>query len=207
MPLGFANVRSKKPFCPLVVAIGVEPETVVFEDVKAVARVRQDQHPRQGRLRRHRCSCVGIHVPLRSWTQAPISRPRARRARHRVPAPVRIYPRHRRGAPQAAQVRGLSRHVAHPRRRRRNPSSNRCPRRAPPSTPPPPMFPDDKGLSVQATATNRHREEIIALGYKAYRLGMKRIQTEVGNLLQGIKLSRRRGGGPRDCRVGWTVAR
>ena len=37
MPLGFANVGSKKPFCPLVVAIGVEPETVAFEDAKAVA--------------------------------------------------------------------------------------------------------------------------------------------------------------------------
>jgi hypothetical protein len=37
MPLGFANVGSKKPFCPLVVAIGVEPETVAFEDAKSVA--------------------------------------------------------------------------------------------------------------------------------------------------------------------------
>jgi len=37
MPLGFANEGEEKPFCPLVVAIGVEPEKVAFEDAKAVA--------------------------------------------------------------------------------------------------------------------------------------------------------------------------
>ena len=37
MPLGFANVRVEKPFCPLVVVIGVEPKKVAFKDAKAVA--------------------------------------------------------------------------------------------------------------------------------------------------------------------------
>ncbi|KAJ6619251.1 hypothetical protein B0H10DRAFT_2163979 [Mycena sp. CBHHK59/15] len=37
MPLGFTNEGEEKPFCPLVVAIGVEPEKVAFEDATAVA--------------------------------------------------------------------------------------------------------------------------------------------------------------------------
>ena len=37
MPLGFANVDKQEPFCPLVVAIGVEPEKVVYKDAKDVA--------------------------------------------------------------------------------------------------------------------------------------------------------------------------
>jgi len=37
MPLGCANVGEEEPFCPLVVAIGVEPTKVAFKDAKAVA--------------------------------------------------------------------------------------------------------------------------------------------------------------------------
>jgi hypothetical protein len=37
MPLAFANVGEGEPFCPLVVAIGVEPTKVAFEDAKTVA--------------------------------------------------------------------------------------------------------------------------------------------------------------------------
>ena len=37
MPLGFANVGEGEPFCPLVVAIGVEPTKVAFKDAKTVA--------------------------------------------------------------------------------------------------------------------------------------------------------------------------
>jgi len=37
MPLGFANVGEEEPFCPLVVAIGVEPTRVAFKDAKTVA--------------------------------------------------------------------------------------------------------------------------------------------------------------------------
>lgn len=37
MPLGFANVGEEEPFCPLVVAIGVEPTKVAFKDAKTVA--------------------------------------------------------------------------------------------------------------------------------------------------------------------------
>ncbi|EDR13871.1 uncharacterized protein LACBIDRAFT_321502 [Laccaria bicolor S238N-H82] len=37
MPLAFANLGEAKPFCPLVVVIGVEPSKVAFEDAKAEA--------------------------------------------------------------------------------------------------------------------------------------------------------------------------
>jgi len=48
-------------------------------------------------------------------------------------------------------------------------------------------------LSVQAA--DRHHEEIIALGYEGYHLGIKQIQAEVGSLQQDIKVEKRRAQG------------
>ena len=201
MPLGFANIGLKKPFCPLVVAIGVEPKTVVFEDAKAVAKSVKINILAKA-------SFDNIDVAVWEFTSLSGSGPKLPSLDPKLDGPVTefrhpfastlgiaVAPFKQPGSEGSLgtfltcgdgdELLGLT--AAHVVR------------------PPPPMFPDNYGLSVQAT--DRHHEEIIALGYKAYRLGIKRIQTKVGNLLQGIKLSRRRSGGPRDCRVGWTMAR
>lgn len=191
MPLGFANVGEEKPFCPLVVAIGVEPEKVAFEDAKAAAES----------LKLNILAEAGFDdVEVALWEfetflsgsgpKLPALDPELHGHLTEFHHPftstlgIAVVPLKQPGYEGSLGLfftRGdgteiLALTAAHVAR-------------------PPTMFPDNKGLSLKAA--DRHQEEMVALGNEAYTLAIKKIQVEVGRLQQSVKTDELRAQGLR----------
>jgi len=181
MPLSFANVGEENAFCGLVVAIGVEPEKVTFEDAKAVAEY----------AKLHILAEAGfVDVEVAVWefeTFLSVSGPKLPTLDPELHAHLTEFHHpftSTLGIPVAPFKRtwhegslGLfltrdgtellaltAAHVVRPHS----------------------IFTDNKGLSLNAA--NRYREEVIALGDRAYRLAINKIQTKVGLLQECIKI-------------------
>ncbi|KIM29468.1 hypothetical protein M408DRAFT_15836 [Serendipita vermifera MAFF 305830] len=181
MPLGFANVDEQEPFCPLLVAIGVEPKKVTYEDAKAVSEsvkltilaeagfddvevaiwefetFLSSSGPKllalDPELQGHLTEFYHAFTSTLGIAVAPLKQPGYE------------------GSLGLFLTRGddsklLALTAAHVAR-------------------PPWMFPDNKGLSLKAA--DMHNEDIVMLGYEANTLAVKKIQSEVGRLQQSIK--------------------
>ena len=181
MALGFANVKAKTAFCPLVVTVCVEPETIDFEVAKSVA-----EHVKINILAKAGFDDIEVAIwefetflsgagpelrssnPMLNWPVTEFRHP------FTSTLGIAIAPSKQTGYEGSLgmfMTRGdgsellaiTAAHVARP----------------------PPLFPDNKGLS-EKLAEKRH-EEIVVLGNEAYRLAVKRIETEIGKLLQDRK--------------------
>lgn len=181
MPLGFANVDEQERFCPLLVAIGVEPKKVTYEDAKAVSEsVKLNILAEAGfddvevaiwefetflsssgpklpaldpELQGHLTEFYHAFTSTLGIAVAPLKQPGYE------------------GSLGLFLTRGddsklLALTAAHVAR-------------------PPWMFPDNKGLSLKAA--DMHNEDIVMLGYEANTLAVEKIQSEVGRLQQSIK--------------------
>jgi hypothetical protein len=191
IPLGFGNVGEERPFCPLVVAIGVEPEKVAFKDAKAVAEsVKLDILVNAGfddvevALWEFETFLSGsgpklpaldpelhgqlteFHHPFTSTlgiAVAPLKQPM-------YEGSLGLF--FTRG--DGTEILALTAaHVARP----------------------PPAFPNNKGLSLKAA--DKHHEEMIVLGNQAHWLAIKNVQTEVGRLHRSIRTDELRAQGLR----------
>jgi len=186
MALGFANVGAKTAFCPLVVTVGVEPETIEFEVAKSVA-----EHVKMNILTKAGFDDIEVAIWefATSFSGAGPKLPSldpdldgiVTEFRHPFASTlgIAVAPLKQtqyEGSLGMFMTRGdgselvgiTAAHVARP----------------------PPMFPDNKGLS-EKLAIRRH-EEIVVLGDEAYRLAVKRVETQIGKLQQDIDGEERR---------------
>jgi hypothetical protein len=177
MALGFANVGTKMAFCPLVVTVGVEPETIA----KSVA-----EHVKMNILTKAGFDDIEVAIWefATSFSSAGPGLPSldpeldgtVTEFRHPFASTlgIAVAPLKQIGyegtlgmfmtRSDGSELLGITAaHVARP----------------------PPMFPDNKGLSEKSA--ERHHEEIVVLGYEAYQLAVKRVETQIGNLQQGIE--------------------
>jgi len=179
MALGFANIGEETAFCPLVVILGVEPETIEYEVAKSVAKYVKiniiskagfdnievavwefttsfsGAGPRLPSLDPELDSVAYFRHPFASTLGIPIAP--LKRTGHEGTLGVFMT----RG--DGTDLLGITAaHVV-------------CPSR---------LFPENKGLSEQSAES--HHENIIALGSGAYEDAVKRIETQIGNLQQGI---------------------
>ena len=181
MPLGFANVGEGKPFCPLVVAIGVEPTKVAFKDAKTVAESVKLILADTGfddievAIWEFETFLSGLNLPALDPrlcgtglydSLAEFNHPFT--STLGIPVAPLKYPMYegslglflRRGT----EVLGLTTaHVARP----------------------PTVFPHNKGLSL--TAATKHHEGISALGHESYAHALQAIQEQSENLGDSIK--------------------
>ena len=186
MPLSFANVEEENAFCPLVVAIGVEPEKVAFEDAKAVAEyVKLNILADAGfddvevaiwefetffsgsgpklptldpDLHRHLTQFYHPFTSTLGISVAPLKQPRQEPG---YEGSLGLFITRGDGAEILALTAA---HVVRP----------------------PPMFTDNKGLSLRDA--ERRYEEVVALGNGAWMLAIKKIQDEVGCLQESITM-------------------
>jgi hypothetical protein len=181
MALGFANVREKTAFCPLVVTVGVQPETIEFELAKSVA-----EHVKINILTKAGYGDIEVAI----WefeTFFSSAGPKLPSLDPELDGAVAEF-RH-----PFASTLGIA--IAPFKQTRyegslgmfmtRDDGSDLLGITAAHVARPPPMFPDNKGLSEKSA--ERRQEEIVVLGDEAYRLAVKRVETEIGNLLQGIE--------------------
>ena len=186
MPLGFANVDKQEPFCPLVVAIGVEPEKVVYKDAKDVAESVKLNILTEAGFDDVEVAVWEFETFLSgSGPKLPALDPelngRLTEFYHAFSSTLGIavaplkQPEYEGSLglflTQGDDNRLLALTAAHVAR-------------------PPAIFPDNKGLSLKAA--DRHHEEIVVLGNGAYALAVKKIQTKVGRLQQSIKTDEQR---------------
>jgi len=186
MALGFANVGAKTAFCPLVVTVGVEPETIEFEVAKSVA-----EHVKINILTKAGFDDIEVAIWefATSFSSAgpklPSLDPELDRTvtefRHPFASTLSIAV-----APlkQTGYEGSLGMFMT------RGDGSDLLGITAAHVARPPPMFPDNKGLSEKSA--ERHHEEIVVLGDKGYWLAVKRIETQIGNLQQGIEVEEKR---------------
>ncbi|KAG0127670.1 hypothetical protein HOY82DRAFT_541833 [Tuber indicum] len=172
---GFANAGEKTPFCPLLVTIGVLPMTVAFEEAKTAA-----EHIKGVIL--SRAGFPDIDVAVREWTTSlsgcspklpsldPLIDPVAE-FRHPFASTLGLYVAPLK-APYYEGTIGLY-------LRRSNDSDDVLAFTTAHVARPPPVYPNT-GLSH--TNSNRHREEIIALGSKAYEDATTNIMSRIGTL-------------------------
>ncbi|KAI0294155.1 hypothetical protein BC826DRAFT_1091681 [Russula brevipes] len=178
LPLGFGNVRQPRAFCPLVVTIGVEAKTIEFEAAKTVAN-----HVKTNILAKAGFGDIDVAV----WElevsfsgaanltslDPDLDGPSVSAFRHPFASTLglAIAPLKEtkyegtlglfmsRG--DGSELLGITAaHVARP----------------------PPMFPENRGLSAE-----RHHEDFVVLGGESYRLAVKAVEKEIGNLLEGIE--------------------
>lgn len=186
MALGFANVGEKTAFCPLVVTVRVEPEAIEFELAKSVA-----EHVK---IILTKAGFDDIEVAIWAFATSFSARvgPKLTSLDPELEAAVTefhhpfastlgigIAPLGQTGHEgslgmfmtrgDGSELLGITAaHVARP----------------------PPMFPDNKGLPERSA--ERHREEIVVLGDKAYRLAVERIETRIGTLQYAIEKEEKR---------------
>ena len=185
MALGFANIGAETAFCPLVVILGVEPETIEFEVAKSVAQYVKIKiiakagfddievaiwefttsfsgaGPRLPSLDTELDRVASFRHPFASTLGIPIAP--LKRTGHEGTLGMFMT----RG--DGTDLLGITAaHVV-------------CP-----SQP----FPDNKGLSEKSAES--HHEDIVALGSGAYDDAVKRIETQIGNLQQGIDSEKQR---------------
>ena len=185
MALGFANVGAETAFCPLVVILGVEPETIEFEVAKSVAQYVKiniiakagfndievaiwefttsfsGAGPRLPSLDPELDRVTDFRHPFASTLGIPI-------------APLKQIGHE--GTLGMFMTRGdgtdllgiTAAHVV-------------CPSQ---------LYPDNKGLSEKSA--ERHQADIVALGSEAYDHAVKRIETQIGSLQLGIDSEERR---------------
>ena len=177
--MGFANVGAETAFCPLVVILGVEPETIEFEVAKSVAQyVKLNIIAKAGfddievAIWEFTTSFSGA-APRLSSLDPELDTITNFRHPFASTLGIGIAPLKRTGHEGTLgmfMTRGdgtdlfgiTAAHVV-------------CPSQ---------LFPDNKGLSEKSA--ERHQEHIIALGSEAYDHAVKRIEIQIGSLQQGI---------------------
>jgi hypothetical protein len=180
LPLGFGNVRQPRAFCPLVVTIGVEAKTIEFEAAKTVAN-----HVKTNILAKAGFGDIDVAV----W-ELEVSFSVAAKLTSLDPelegAPVSAF-RH-----PFASTLGLA--IAPLKETKyegtlglfmtRGDGSELLGITAAHVARPPPMFPENKGLSERSA--EMHHEDFVVLGGESYRLAVKAVEKEIGNLQEGI---------------------
>ncbi|CAA7264007.1 unnamed protein product [Cyclocybe aegerita] len=173
---GFANARDKTPFCPLLVTIGVAPRTVAFEEAKAAA-----EHVKGTIL--GQAGFHDIEVAIREWTTSlsgsgpklpslhPLVDGRTTEFRHPFASTLDLYIAPLK-MPYYEGTVGLY-------LRRSNDSDDILALTAAHVARPPPMHPNT-GLTHKGSS--QHRDEIIALGSKAYEDATTNIISRSGTL-------------------------
>ena len=174
MPLSFANVGEDKAFCGLVVAIGVEPSKVTFEDAKTVAL-----YAKRNILAEAGFDDVEVAVwefeTFFSGPKLPSLDPLLHRELTEFHHPftstlgIPVAPLRK---PSYEGSLGVFLTCG---------DTNLMALTAAHVARPPPMFTDNKGLSLKAA--DRYHEEVIALGFRAFDLAIGKIQNKV-KLLQ-----------------------
>ncbi|KAG8736674.1 hypothetical protein FRC10_009052 [Ceratobasidium sp. 414] len=183
---GFSNAGDKTPFCPLLVTIGVPPKTVAFEVAKTAA-----EHVKGTIL-----SQAGFHdieVAVREWTtRLSGSGPKLPSLNPLVDGPTAEF-RH-----PFASTLGL--YVAPLKTpyyegtiglylRRSNDSDDILALTAAHVARPPPVY---RNTGLSHTVSDRHREEVVALGSKAYADATTNIMSRIGTLHEIIVSSEKR---------------
>ena len=180
MGFGWANEGDKIPFCQVLVTVGVEPKTVAFEDAKTAADHIKSTILGQVGFRdidvavwefTTSFSVIGPKLPslhplvdgavteFAHPFASPLGLPIAHLEKSYYEGTASLYLRRGSGSDEILALTAA--HVARP----------------------PPMFPDNKGLSEKAA--DRHCEEVVALGDKAFEDSTTAIETRIGTL-QGI---------------------
>ena len=181
MGFGWANAGDKTPFCPLLVTIGVVPKTVAFEDAKTAADYVKSGILGQAGFRdidvavwEFTTSFSGVGPRLPSLH--PLVDGAVTEFAHPFASPL--------GLPIAPFKKPYYEGTAGLYLRRGSGSDDVLALTAAHVARPPPMFPDNKGLSGKAA--DRHREEIVALGVKAFEDSTTAIETRIGTLQEVI---------------------
>ena len=172
---GFANVGEKTPFCPLLVTIGVPPMTIAFEEAKTAA-----EHVKGTIL--SQAGFPDIDVAVREWTTSLSGRgPKlpslnplvdsVTEFRHPFASTLGLYVAPLK-APYYEGTIGLY-------LRRSNDNDDVLALTAAHVARPPTVY---RNTGLSHLNSNRHREEIIALGSKAYEDATTNIMSRIGTL-------------------------
>ena len=182
MGFGWANAGDKTPFCPLLVTIGVEPKTVIFEDAKTSA-----DHVKNIIL--GKAGFPDIDVAVWEWTTSfSYIGPKLRSLHPLVDGAITEF------AHPFTSSLGLA--IAPLKKpyyegtvalylRRGNASNDILALTAAHVARPPPMYPGNTGLSEKASS--KHREDIVALGDKAFENSTTAIEARIGILHEIIE--------------------